>query len=181
MIMPMLTDKSKPATIEDSTPVNSRLLKKALSPPITIKNFFKPSSKASDPEIFTAKAECSSDNTSLSSNDKSVLDEEDTRTSCESESTKNIKKGSQFFVTSMSKSSDKGKLSAKGETKLKRAAESSLTRKDSAKRCKKQGNILSSLQNSNQQRRECPICKITFSATANNKEINDHMDSCLIE
>jgi hypothetical protein len=179
--MPMLTDKSNSATIEDSTPVNNRLLKKALSPPITIKNFFKPSSKASDPCVLEAKAECSSDSTTPSLNDKPVFVEEDTQTSCESESTKNTKTTSQYFVKSMSKSNDKGNNSAKSGTKLKRTAESSLTRKDSAKRCKKQGNILSSLQNSNRQRKECPICQVTFSATANNKEINDHMDSCLIE
>lgn len=180
--MPMLTDKSSIATIEDSTPVNSRLLKKALTPPITIKNFFKPSSKAVDPESLTGKAECSSNECSLTSIDKSVHVEKDTRTSCEPGSSKKVEITSHFFVTSMPKSSNNNEKNiSKNESKLKRAAESNLTRRDSAKRCKKQGNIFNSFQNSNWQRRECPICKTTFSPTTNNKEINDHMDTCLIE
>ena len=182
VIMPMLTDKSSMATIEDSTPVNSRLLKKALSPPITIKNFFKPSSKTSDPESLTGKAECSSNACNVSSTDKSVHVEEDTQASYELGSDEKVETTSHFFVTSMSKlSNNNGKNISKNESKLKRAAESNLTRKDSAKRCKKQGNIFNSLQNSNWQRRECPICKTTFSPTTNNKEINDHMDNCLIK
>ena len=176
MLMPMLTDKSNPATIEDSTPVNSRLLKKATNPPVTIKNFFKPSSKASESEILTDKAECSGNKTSLNSNNQPAAAEED-----ESEPKMTANATNQYFGTSTSKSSGREKNSAKGGSKLKRAAESSLTRKDSAKRYKKQGNILSSLQNSNRQRKECPICNIRFSPTANNKDINDHMDKCLIK
>jgi hypothetical protein len=175
VIVPLLADKTNSATIEDSTPVNGRLLKKAMSPPITIKNFFKPASKASEPEIRTERAECSGKTSSLISNEKSVV--EDYRNSDEF----NPNTTSQYFGTNKATSSGKDKKNLKGGSKLKRAAESSLTRKDSAKRCKKQGNILSSLQSSNRQRKECPICNITFSPTANNKEINDHMDGCLIE
>lgn len=185
VIMPMLTDKSSMATIEDSTPVNSRLLKKALSPPITIKSFFKPSCKASDPEGSAGKAEGSSNTCSFSLVDKSVdVDQLDksAETTCESGSINKAETTSHLSMTStMSKLRNNGKNKSKGETKLKRAAESILTRPDSVKRCKKQGNILNSLQNSNWQRRECPICKTIFSPTANNQEINDHMDNCLIE
>ena len=180
--MPMLTDKSSMATIEDSAPVNSRLLKKALSPPVTIKSFFKPSCKASDPEGSAGKAEGSSNTCSFSSIDKSVDVDKSAETTCESGSTNKAEKTSHLSLTStMSKLKNNGKNKSIGETKLKRAAESILTRTDSAKRCKKQGSILNSLQNLNWQRRECPICKVIFSPTATNQEINDHMDNCLIE
>ena len=179
--MPMLTDNSCSATIEDSTPVCSKFLKKALSPPVTIRNFFKPSSKKNDPKVCIKKAECSKDSSSVGINDESVVVEDSQAFTCGSEPCSSS--GSSNNTTSLyfiKTQLDKGNNSLKSGTKLKRAAESSLTRKNSAKRCKKQGNILNSIQNSSQ-RRECPICNITFSPTANNKEINDHMDSCLIE
>ena len=182
VIVPMLTDKSCLALIEDSTPVNVRLLKKAFNPPVTIKTFFKPSSKPNDPEIPSAKTDSSNDQISVIPNDKSLSIEQDPQIS-KTSSTGNTKTTSECFITKFSKSSDKARNSEKDGNKLKRTAESSLTQRNSSKRCKKQGNILSSLQNSSRQRetRECPICKLIFSPAANNKEINDHMDSCLIE
>ena len=175
----MLTDKANLATVEDSTAVNVRLLKKALTPPITITNFFKPSSKTNDPGVSTVENDCSTIYAKFNDNlnDQSIVLEEAETSSCGTAS-QNRKTASPYFVNQ-----SKTKSSTKCESKLKRAAEDNLSRKDSAKRCKKQGNILSSLKNSSrqQEKRECPICKITFGATASNKEINDHMDDCLIE
>lgn len=219
MIMPMLTDKSKPATVEDSAPVIPRLLKKAFSPPVTIKNFFKPSFKSSKTEVSAAKGASSSSSSEFStgkvtpassnckvsagevaadsskskvstaevasnsdvsmerikcsshnsSHNNPVLVEKASRISCKSGSTTS-QATSQCFLNRLPKSGQKRKPNGK----------SNLMRKDSAKRCKKQENILSSLMSS-KQRKECPICKIHFSIMASNEEINDHMDTCLIE
>lgn len=215
VIIATITDKPTLAMIENSTPVNARLLRKALSPPVTIRNFFKPCSKFNETKIMkkmtTDTGNCQADtrnddktgtltksteklsnhelhesssfknrDTTHTDKDTTHTDDKDT-THTDDKDTTHTDKNTECKRTptvSDSKPNDKCK-----KTTLKRAAQENLPRKDSGKRCKKQGSILQSFHNSTRshESRRCPICNSPFSPTLTNQEINDHMDNCLIE
>ena len=182
VIIPNVADKSTVITVEPFSSVDLRLLKKALSPPVTIKNFFRPCPS----ENNTSKALQSS---GLSSQSEKTVDSTERLISDPGQSTL---PGSTNGIPQGNSSSGKKsvvlgntlKIRAKQDATLKRPAEDSLQRTDSMKRCKKQGSILTAFQNSSrlaQTPMQCPICKTSFSPSASNKAINEHMDNCLIK
>ena len=190
MIIATITDKPTLAMIENSTPVNERLLRKALSPPITIRNFFKPCAKSNETKTMkkmtTDTGNCQAD---TCNDDKTCTITESTekRSNHGQHETPSFKNGDTDKNTQCKRtpsvSDSKPNDKCKKATTLKRAAQENLPRKDSGKRCKKQGSILQSFQNSahSHESKRCPICNLPLSPTLTNQEINDHMDNCLIE
>lgn len=192
VIIPTATDKPTLAMVENSTPVDLRLLRKAMNPPVTIEKFFKPRSKLSDKRTLI-------EITLDSSNSNSHSDYVTNVTRCATQETtthfyQHELRGTPSCTNSNfdkempseRKSGDADNFPTnvgRHETTLKRVAEDNLPRKDPIKRSKKQGSILLSFQNScrSQETRQCPICKSPLSPSLSNQEINDHMDVCLIE
>ena len=136
---------------EPVTPVNQACLKKAITPPVTIKNFFKPA------KMPTAEAQERSKESEVGCTDSKTLSN--------GIETKSHKSGKQKRPLPESNGN---------RSKVKRAKQSSIAslftkgngseRKEGAKRT-----------------RECPVCSIEFESSSSNTDINKHIDSCLIE
>ena len=163
VIMPMLTDATNLTTFEEPTIVNTTLLKKALAPPVNIRNFFKPSK----PAVTEKTTLGNSKNMGVTSTHKCESKYFETRAFCKPPNDAKNKTNSMKGTASMSENN-------------KRPSESSFNQ-IGIKRCKRQGSILNSLNTSTVERKRCPICKKIFGVTTNNKEVNDHIDSCLIK
>ena len=137
---------------EPVTLVNQACLKKAITPPVTIKNFFKPA-KMPTAEAHEGRSK------------ESEVGCTDSKTGSNGIETKSRKIGKQ----KRSLPESNGNRSAG-----KRAKQSSIAslftkgngseRKEGAKRT-----------------RECPVCSIEFESSSSNTDINKHIDSCLIE
>ena len=142
---------------EPVTPVNQTCLKKAITPPVTIKNFFKP---AKVPPSEAHRGRC---------NDTPA---EKSEVVCSG--SKTLSNGIETKSHKIGKQKRPLPESIGNRSKVKRAKQSSIAslftkgngseRKEGAKRT-----------------RECPVCSIEFESSSSNIDINKHIDSCLIE
>ena len=142
---------------EPVTPVNKKCLMKAVTPPVTIKNFFKPAKMLPSD---TNRGSCCSipDNQSEASC---------TTSSHSSNGVKNKSTTSVSVKRPLSTNSD-------SQSKSKRAKQSSITSLFA------KGNSGEGNEGANR-KLECPICAKAFQSSSSNAEINKHIDTCLIE
>ena len=230
----------KQVEFEPVTEVHAKSLKKAMTPPVTIRNFFKTVTKedlpCQDKDRVTA-AQGAPPKASDSKPDQSV-DSKDAKGNCSSEDatnevneqtstshTGNSRRGSDVLACRENKQNrvknvekeSKGKepvrltransrvtdsnrglkrdivLSPDAETeaskfskkaKIEEGKASTEKGKVSKKPTKpaKQANLMAAFANADKNKtKECPICRKQFKATSLNKEINDHIDNCLID
>ncbi|XP_062605521.1 uncharacterized protein LOC134267315 [Saccostrea cucullata] len=156
--------------IEKVTPVNQKCKARALRPPVTIKNFFKPASFSND-DTCSAK-----DDSGVKSCDRveTPTDVNKKDLSPKSDHSKAVESG----LTSKS-NSDSSKISRKrpfGDM-----GESPVTKRQ------KQSNLATMFANVTKRKKEtsnklliCPICKQEFKDISN-VDLNAHIDNCLIE
>ena len=220
--------------------MHAKSLKKAMTPPVTIRNFFKAVTKedlpSQDKDRVTA-AQGAPPKASDSKPDQSV-DSKDAKGNCSGEvaanevneqtstsHTGNSRRGSdvlacrenkQNHVKNVEKES-KGKepvrltransrvtdsnrglkrdivLSPDAETEASKSSKKAKIEEGKASTEKgkvskkptkpaKQANLMAAFANADKNKtKECPICRKQFKATSLNKEINDHIDNCLID
>lgn len=151
--------------VEEVTSVNQKCRARALRPPVTIKNFFKPATLHTNDAKEDA---CSTEVNSCVSVDTPVEAAEKPQTSEDSTNTKALKS-----VPDLSKISRKRPLS-------------DMPRVPVSKRTK-QTNLAAMFANVTKRKKEtgvntqvCPICKEEFKGISN-MDLNVHIDSCLIE
>ena len=182
--------------IEPPAPVNQKCLNKALTAPLTIKNFFKPVATATKTkkEVESNHSESKADLPEVGSKEENGEDDRE-----------NVR--SKYFQKNVDDKSSlpNGRLDLKSEDQssetgskqptldsmfgrgTKRSADGDFHKSSSRKRAK-QGSIQGMFSKQKQKSVErklkeqsCPICGTQFKATALNTEINHHVDNCLIE
>ena len=178
------------ATEETVDAVNNKTLAKAINPPVTIKNFFRPKDSSDQTENKTKEVE----------NTKCNPVEADG-----GDVTKGTKLNgalkSCYFGASKAAGITSSRVGAKssgaktggskrgrgGKTSLKRPMPSGIT--GSTTKRQKQSSIVSALErgresdvtDTKRSDMTCPICKKAFEEGTSNADINAHVDSCLIE
>ena len=189
---------------EAESPVNSKALSKALTPPVTIKNFFKPKSGEGvaqcDKRVSTVcnGANIQDDECRIverNSSEKQISCPKAVGQSTSSESKESFQnrtrscgaKSDSAKASSSLKSRPVGSLSSKARGCLKRS--SSRTEGSSSKR-QKQASLIASFAKGSKgstaaklsaEKSLCPICSKSFPQGTGNTDINKHIDSCLIE
>lgn len=232
----------KQIELEDVTPVNPKSLKKALTPPVTLKNFFKVVPKPLEGANSPSEQETQGRNQSRPEAGKSACKDSTKKSSTQRQVNKAGKAKGQLNPSSQecskrddevvvkntvinyapessdpvgdfvsepvtksrennakrkgckreiseaeieggkpAKRSKRGKKSsAEGNQDLKAKVEAAKQEKS-----KKQGNLMAAFAKAEtkveNKTKECPICGKHFKPTDLNKEINDHIDNCLIE
>lgn len=158
--------------IEPETPVNRKTLTKALTPPVTIKNFFKPTAKPDNNTQENSENQDNSEN-SESSTSKSVKHE--TKSA-------NLKVKGAVDENSSPKHNP---LTATNKG-IKRTASSSSLSSSVAKK-PKQSSIMASFVKQTVKQEEkkikaltCPICNIVFEQGTTNQDLNTHIDNCIL-
>ena len=142
---------------EPVTPVNKKCFLKAITPPVTIKNFFKP---AKTPASDSNEGSC------CSSTDNDA----------------------QVHCNGGTQPSDGSKTKLKTSISMKRPRPPNTGKQPTGKRVK-QSSIASLFakgkrsegSESTTQRRQCPVCGETFQTSLSNAQINEHIDTCLID
>ncbi len=176
---------------EDVAPVKPKCLSKALTPPITIKNFFKPAVKGHDigkkgsesesfkenGDIYHSRSECSKVNS-----DGEVPSDYEVQDAAQTGAESN--KDTQSEKDSLEKPVLTSKCAKKGQKRTL----NDMFSKTPAKKAKKQGNIMNlfAKQKTEKEPKDkksstCPICNKEFDRGAWNTDINNHIDNCLIE
>ncbi|KAK2165679.1 hypothetical protein NP493_1355g00006 [Ridgeia piscesae] len=143
--------------IEQVTPVNKKCFLKAITPPVTIKNFFKP---AKTPPSDSNDGSC------CSSTDNEA----------------------QVHCNGGTRPSDGSNTRLKTSISMKRPRPPNTGKQPTSKRVK-QSSIASLFARgkrpedteSTTQRRQCPVCGETFQTSLSNAQINEHIDTCLID
>ena len=221
------------STVDDVVAIIPKCLSKALTPPVTIKNFFKPKVKnldepLHDSDIRDSPVPCTSgkSNGTESGSDGSsdiecIIDEEDfvdskheqsarlkSKTKTKNDSSKEAKTKTKKDRSKESKTKTKKDSSKESNsssrtktTCVQASANSSTAEKSSKKRsasgtnCNstpakkaKQVNIMASFAKQKSIKEEqgsrcqsCPVCGQTFPPNTSNKDLNEHVDNCLIE
>lgn len=162
----------KQLIVEEVTPVNPKSRSRALRPPVTLRNFFKPALSSTDQTCRegTPATEKSSDSAerlsepSRGDSEKSVLNEDS-----------KLKEPNKPLIPV----SDSSKISRK-------RALNDVDYSPVSKR-KKQSNLATMFANVTKRKKEasnktqlCPICKEEFKDISN-ADLNAHVDNCLIE
>ncbi|XP_041357018.1 protein FORGETTER 1-like [Gigantopelta aegis] len=163
------TSSSNNHTTEEVTSINDKCLTRAINPPVTIRNFFKPRSKV-DGAVKT--------NNTQKTPVVDLLDSSDRISNTLEDSSKN---------TSPSKDSSTNSAGSAKISRKRSLVDSSVDMpRPLAKRSKQQCSLLNSF--SKQSAKEvskkvpsCPVCAKMFNTDTSNEEINSHIDSCLIE
>lgn len=186
----------KRTVVEKVAPVNPRCFRRAMTPPITLKTFFKPLVKKE-----------TTDNKELGMTNEICQSPKTTETAVEGNSSEKNVNGNEmkyedFCQTLNGKKSEK-KLSSNSSgdknAELCKIEENSpndtaerLSRKrpakssDSVQKSKraKQSTLFSSFAKQKEMKveeKKCPICQTTFANDVTSDAINSHIDSCLIE
>lgn len=152
--------------VEEVTPVNPKSRSRALRPPVTLRNFFKPALSSTD-QTCREKSSDSAERLSEPSrgdSEKSVLNEDS-----------KLKEPNKPLIPV----SDSSKISRK-------RALNDVDYSPVSKR-KKQSNLATMFANVTKRKKEasnktqlCPICKEEFKDISN-ADLNAHVDNCLIE
>ncbi|ESO98738.1 hypothetical protein LOTGIDRAFT_231151 [Lottia gigantea] len=165
---------------EDVASVVPRCYKKAITPPLTIKNFFKPSTSNTDSSKPTVKTEC-----------LSVSYEDFTKDVCGGDANPS---DSDSIALNRAKTKDNNSQSLKKQTveilkesknmSKKRTANNSVFSPTLKRR--KQETLFSTFAKQSSQKEvkkdiSCPICGLKFEEGLGNDKINEHIDNCLIE
>ena len=197
-------EQERVAVEEAETPVNHRTLAKALTPPVTIRNFFKPKTSEEGPrqqrkertspacddgeskddgiillerETFASKKGITEDNSQLQLLDSKVGVSGDVIAARNS-----VTKSSSRKPTSRAcRTPCTPVTSSKGRAAVKRAGPRT---GGSCSKRQKQASLVASFAKGSasvKTKQVCPICQKNFPEGAGNAEINKHVDSCLID
>ena len=176
--------------VQPVAPVNKTLLNRAITPPVTIKNFFKPKT-ADQNRSKQCNANDSVNNVLPTCTEATNVVKDGNSVTCVSDESKTLIKNEvkkEDTVTGINKTS---KISEK-RTEIfsffgkqqKRPLQSDETPSKTAKK-QKQSNLKNSFakQTSIKEKKQltCPICKLEFKPGTFNSEINEHIDNCLID
>ena len=169
---------------EDIAPVNERWKSKALTPPVTMKNFFKPVAKPQLGQTCSSGTPRNCDKSEDSLCDirnkevEHIINDEDSSSSSDKinndakKLVKDNKNNSLNSNRSLMKGTKRNGNDLKGPKSKKAKQEtifSSFLKQKSVK------------EQRNQEQLTCPICQMTFEEGTSNTEINKHVDNCLIE
>lgn len=167
----------KQVLVEPVTPVNARCRARALRPPVTLRNFFKPASVTPDTVVS---------NTGQSSeNDPSLQETSNQLERLVPESSSEVQAAN--LGDGKGKEENKSQAPATDSSKTSRKRALNDVDNSPVSKRKKQSNLATMFANVTKRKKECsnralicPICKKEFKDISN-ADLNAHIDNCLIE
>ena len=191
----------KQVLVEPVTPVNARCRARAIRPPVTLRNFFKPASV--NPDTVVSNTGQSSEGNAGQSSEGNTGQSSEGNTGQSSEDDPSLQETSNQLERLVPESSSEVQAAnlgdGKGKEENKSKVPATYSSKTSRKRAlndvdnspvskrKKQSNLATMFANVTNRKKECsnralicPICKKEFKDISN-ADLNAHIDNCLIE